>query len=150
MSECYTSAPPNILSDNAWAKHRSGLANDIHGSLFPMVLTCLSLTGFFAATGTFLMASDGLRTVKGTPYLAAGFVIFWAGVIGMGPGAGRLAGEWRGTEQLDFWYVEIKRTIYIYKSIFNNILQAHLNKWLLLIRQWIPWLVNKFSPLDLG
>lgn len=45
-------------------------------SLFPMVLTCLSLTGFLAASGTFLMVSDGLRTVKGTPYLAAGFVIF--------------------------------------------------------------------------
>lgn len=39
-------------------------------------LTCLSLIGFFAASGTFLRASGGLRTVKGTPYLAAGLVIF--------------------------------------------------------------------------
>lgn len=27
------SAPPNILSDNVWAKHRSELANDINGVL---------------------------------------------------------------------------------------------------------------------
>lgn len=60
------------MGDKAWAKHGSGLANKI----FPMVLTCLSLTGLFAASGTFLKASDGLRTVKGTPYLAAGLVIF--------------------------------------------------------------------------
>lgn len=30
VTQVHLSAPPNIPSDNVWAKHRSGLANDIH------------------------------------------------------------------------------------------------------------------------
>lgn len=55
-------------------------------------LTGLCFTAGFLSVG-FLAASDTFLTVKGTPYLLAGLVIFWAGASGMEPGAERLAGE---------------------------------------------------------
>ncbi len=54
------------------------------------LLTGLCFTAGFLSTG-FLAASDTFFTVKGTPYLLAGLVIFWAGASGMEPGAERLA-----------------------------------------------------------
>lgn len=50
-------------------------------------------TGFLAASAGFLAASVGLFAVKGTPYLAAGLVIFLAGAIDAGPETGCLAGD---------------------------------------------------------
>lgn len=55
------------------------------------LLTGLCFTAGFLSAG-FLAASDTFLTVKGTPYLLAGLVIFWAGASGMEPGADLLAG----------------------------------------------------------
>lgn len=57
-----------------------------------MTLTGLCFTASFLSAG-FLAASDTFLTVKGTPYLQAGLVIFCDGVSGMEPGAERLAGH---------------------------------------------------------
>lgn len=55
-----------------------------------MTLTGLCFAAGFLSAG-FLAPFDTFLTVKGTPYLLAGLVIFCAGVSGMEPGAKRLA-----------------------------------------------------------
>lgn len=65
------------------------------------LLTCFT-AGFL--TADFLAASETFLTVKGTPYLVAGLVIFWAGVSGMKPGAGRLAGHTRRNKKNRQYY----------------------------------------------
>lgn len=57
-----------------------------------MTRTGLCFTAGFLSAG-FLAAADTFLTVKGTPYLQAGLVIFIAGASGMDPGAERLAGR---------------------------------------------------------
>lgn len=72
----------------------------------PSSLTALCLSSALLSTG-FLAASDTFLTVKGTPYLAAGLVIFWAGGSGEHPGGGRLAGRWRKKRKRDVTTVSL-------------------------------------------
>lgn len=59
-------------------------------SIKSLLLTGLCLGAGFLSAG-FLAPSETFLTVKGTPYLLAGLVIFCAGLRGMEAGAGRLA-----------------------------------------------------------
>lgn len=56
------------------------------------LLTGLCFPAGFLSAG-FLAASEALFTVKGTPYLQAGLVIFWAGASDVEPREERLAGH---------------------------------------------------------
>ena len=87
------------MSNTAFLKHRAKKQQKNRSEAkkfkqlvinFYSLLTGLCLTAGFLSAG-FLAASDNLFTVKGTPYLAAGLVIFWAGASGMDPAAERLA-----------------------------------------------------------
>lgn len=91
-----------------------------------MTLTGLCFTAGFLSAG-FLAASDTFFTVKGTPYLLAGLVIFCAGASGMEPGAERLASH---TSRM-----YIKTFQFHSKSVFNskdNVQCKHINMYFLL------------------
>lgn len=74
-----------IMSDS-----KKTIKNNNIATRLLITLTGLCFTADFLSAG-FLAASDTFLTVKGTPYLLAGLVIFCAGASGMEPGAERLA-----------------------------------------------------------
>ena len=58
----------------------------------PQTLTGFCFGAGFLSAG-FLAGSEIFLKVKGTPYLAAGLVIFWAGARGVAAEADRFAGQ---------------------------------------------------------